>query len=69
MGRCVLRRQVTESLGDTGCGVMGAGGAQSGGRGGHRGRDGAALDQVSGWEMDEAVNSGETSRFGIDWTS
>lgn len=30
MGRRALRRQVTESLGDTGCGVMGAGGHSQG---------------------------------------
>ena len=25
---------------------------------GHSNRDGAGLDQVSGWELDKAVNSG-----------
>ena len=36
----------------------GGGGVLSEGRGGHRGKDGAGLDQVSGCEMDNAVNSG-----------
>lgn len=35
---------------------------------GHSSRDGAGLDQASGWELDKAVNSGETSRVGTDQT-
>ena len=37
---------------------IGGEGGQSEGRGGHRGRVGAGLDQVSGWEMGKAENSG-----------
>ena len=35
--------------------------------GDHRGRDEAAANQVTGWEVDEIVNSGETFRVNIGY--
>ena len=61
---CTLWEGHSGSWGD---GMWGSRG-RSGGWGGHRGRARAAPSQFRGWEMDEEVNSGETSRVSIDWT-